>query len=73
MPKAINLKALRDARMLSQSELADRSGVPQPTISKLENGRSAHQATIRKLAKALRIEPERLVAGADGAAASSVD
>jgi transcriptional regulator with XRE-family HTH domain len=61
MPTTPNLRMLLEERMLSQVELAERSGVAQATISHLERGRSGHYGTIRRLAKALRVKAERLV------------
>jgi transcriptional regulator with XRE-family HTH domain len=56
MPKLTRLRAVRESRALTQAELAERSGVAQPTLSRLENGDAAARAsTHRKLAKALRV------------------
>jgi transcriptional regulator with XRE-family HTH domain len=66
MPKTPNLRAAREARMLSQVELSERSGVAQATISHLERGRSAHYGTVRALAKALRVKPSGLVGKPSG-------
>jgi transcriptional regulator with XRE-family HTH domain len=56
------LKALRHRRVLTLRELEQRSGVAYNTIWHLENGkRSAHPRTLRKLARALDVEPEELV------------
>lgn len=58
--KVPRLKALRDKRALSQQELADRSGVSRTTILKLEGGRNAWPQTVRKLARALGVDPAEL-------------
>ncbi len=51
------LKELREQRSLSLRELADKSKVPYPTISLLENGKREPQGrTTRKLAAALDVE-----------------
>jgi transcriptional regulator with XRE-family HTH domain len=56
------LKELRDRRVLTLHELEERSGVAYNTIWRLENGKTGAQPrTIRKLAKALGVEPEELV------------
>ncbi len=56
------LKALRTEHVLTLRELAQEAGVSKDTIWRLENGHSdAHPSTIRKLAKALDVEPEELV------------
>ncbi len=61
----MDLPHLRDARMravLSQEQLAERSGVARDTISKLETGRrKAYPTTIRKLAAGLEVEPQLLL------------
>jgi transcriptional regulator with XRE-family HTH domain len=52
-----NLKRIRKDRGLSQPGLAERSGVPQPTISNIENDRrEPHASTLRKLADAMGVE-----------------
>jgi transcriptional regulator with XRE-family HTH domain len=56
------LKALRHQRVLTLRELEQRSGVAYNTIWHLENGkRGAQPRTLRKLARALDVEPEVLV------------
>ena len=56
------LRALRQQRVLTLRELEERSGVAYNTIWHLENGkREAQPRTIRKLAEALRVDPEELV------------
>jgi transcriptional regulator with XRE-family HTH domain len=56
------LKALRQLRAMSQEELAEESGVGRATISRIERGlSSAHGRTLRKLAKALGVNVEKLV------------
>jgi len=58
------LRELRRRRMLSLRELGERSGVAFDNINKLENERrSAQPRTVRKLAQALRVEPEELMKG----------
>ena len=56
------LKTLRSEHVLTLRELADEAGVSKDTIWRLENGHSeAHPSTIRKLAKALGVQPRDLV------------
>jgi DNA-binding Xre family transcriptional regulator len=56
------LKVLRHQRLLTLRELEQRSGVAYNTIWHLENGkRGAQPRTLRKLARALDVEPEELV------------
>jgi len=52
------LTLLRESRGLSQSELAKRSGIPQPTLSKAENGvAELDDDRIRRVADALDYPP----------------
>ena len=59
------LRKVRDKRLLSQRELAERAGLSPTTILKLESGRvdEPHPRTIRKLADALDVDPDELVKG----------
>jgi transcriptional regulator with XRE-family HTH domain len=59
------LRKVRDKRLLSQRELAERAGLSPTTILKLESGRvdEPHPRTIRKLAEALEVDPDELVRG----------
>ena len=59
------LRRVRDRRLLSQRELAERAGLSPTTILKLESGRveEPHPRTIRKLADALEVDPAELVEG----------
>ena len=54
------LQEHRMRRALSQQELADLAKVSRTTIIKLEAGRRAWPKTVRKLAKALKVDPEDL-------------
>jgi len=56
------LRRLRKERLLTQVELSEMTGVAQDSISALETGkREAHPGTIRKLAKALGVNPRDLI------------
>lgn len=47
---------------MTQSDLAEASGVNIRTVGRLERGdTSVHPSTIKKLAKALGVEPSELV------------
>jgi transcriptional regulator with XRE-family HTH domain len=60
------LRELRRRRVLSLEELAEKAGVGRNTIWRLEHGvMGAQPRTIRKLAKALDVEPEELVRTGD--------
>lgn len=54
------LREQRERRALSQEELAKLSGVSRTTIIKLESGRGAWPQTVRKLARALKVDPAEL-------------
>ena len=63
------LRELRRRRVLTLHELGERSGVAYNTVWRLEDGKTGAQPrTIRKLAKALDVEPEELLKaeGSDG-------
>ena len=61
-----HLRGFRQRAILSQDQLAKRSGVARDTISKLENGqRGAYPSTIRKLATGLEVEPGMLLGGVE--------
>jgi transcriptional regulator with XRE-family HTH domain len=55
---------LREAQLLRQSELAKRAGISPSTLSQIESGRVSHPhiGTLRKVARALDIEPAELMA-----------
>lgn len=56
------LKHLREEAVLSQRELAREAGLAYGTVWRLENGfPEARTGTIRKLAKALGVEPKTLL------------
>jgi DNA-binding XRE family transcriptional regulator len=56
------LRTLRTEHVLTLRELAEAAGVSKDTIWRLENGHSgAHPSTIRRLAKALGVQPKELV------------
>ncbi len=56
------LRALREKRFLSHRDLAKRANVSPTTVVNLEAGKvEAQRRTVRKLAEALGVEPEKLV------------
>jgi transcriptional regulator with XRE-family HTH domain len=55
------LQELRRRRVMSISDLSEASGVHRNTIHRIEAGKPAFTSTIRKLAKALEVEPADLV------------
>ena len=58
------LRELRHRSVLSMRELEEASGVSYNTIWRLETGKTGAQPrTIRKIAKALGVDPSELVKG----------
>ena len=56
------LRRLRNRRVWLIGDLAKKSGVHRNVISKLENSKGgAHPETIRKLARALDVDPVELI------------
>ena len=61
-----HLRNFRQRSVMSQEQLAEKSGVARDTISKLETGRrKAYPSTIRKLAGGLEVEPGMLLGGVE--------
>jgi transcriptional regulator with XRE-family HTH domain len=62
------LKDLRIEQALTQRELAEKAGIGVNTVNRIElNETEPHMSTLRKLARALSVEPRRLVKGEDDA------
>ncbi len=58
------LREIRKRALLTQQQLADKSGVGVTTIIRIERNQVEPQArTIRKLAEALNVEPYELLKG----------
>ena len=56
------LKEVRTRRLLTQEELAERAGISAATVVNAErNNQEPHFRTIRKLAKALDVDPTELI------------
>ena len=56
------LRKMREARLMTQAELADAIGVAHSTISRIETGAAEPRySTIRKLARALHVIPAALL------------
>ena len=65
--RRVGLRVLREAAGLTQLELAAASGLRHETLSRLELGRQAASAeSVRRLARALQVEPERFVSREPG-------
>lgn len=63
MPAYLRIRELRGARGLTQQQLAARTGVPQPTISRLETGytRTVDLDLLERIARALEVTVSDLV------------
>ena len=56
------LKNLRIRRALTQQELADRAGLSSNALNRIELDKAEpHMSTLRKLAKALDVDPTELL------------
>jgi transcriptional regulator with XRE-family HTH domain len=56
------LREIRKRTLLTQQELADKSGVGIATIVRIERNQvEPHSRTIRKLAAALEVDPKQLL------------
>jgi putative transcriptional regulator len=62
-PLQLRLRELREARGLTQAQLADAAGVRRATISDLENGATRQDTLdlIDRLCAALKVEPGELI------------
>lgn len=57
------VKAVRSLRRLSQLDLSEKIGLSTPSISSIENNRSAPTETLLNLAKVLKVDPNWLIHG----------
>ena len=56
------VRVARELQEMTQAELAEASGIPQPTLSSIENGRATLGAErAEKLARALKVHPAVLL------------
>ncbi len=60
MTYILKLRELRNKRGFSQTDLADKSGVPQTTISAIEKSNKLTYETAKKLARALGVSTDEL-------------
>jgi XRE family transcriptional regulator, fatty acid utilization regulator len=62
---AQRLRRLREDRLMTQAELAQKAGISPWTISQIENSAQLPRfSTIRKLAQALEVPPRELAGSA---------
>ena len=54
------VKILREQKNLTQTELAEKSGLSLRTIQRIESGQSLKGFTLKAIAQTLEIEPENL-------------
>jgi len=54
------LKSLREKRLWNMQKLADEAGIAVATVSNAERGRPISFETIKKMADALGVAPEKL-------------
>jgi len=59
-----NLKTLRLRAAISQTELAEKADVAAAAVNRIERNKvEPHMRTVRKLARALEVEPVELIEG----------
>jgi transcriptional regulator with XRE-family HTH domain len=66
----VRLKEWRQRRLLTQEELAKKSGVGTATVARIEAGQGARLSTLRKLAEGLEVSPDQLIGAEEGKAAA---
>lgn len=58
----VKLREVRERLLVTQADLAERTGIAEATISRLENGMQRPRiSTVRKIATALDVAPEELI------------
>jgi len=58
----VKLRQVRERLFVTQAELAERTGISEATLSRIENGLQRPRiSTVRKIADALGVRPEELV------------
>ena len=62
VPRLPRLRSLRNAKLMTQGDLSERSGVSRQTINRIEQGElEARFKTVRDLADALNVRPSQLL------------
>jgi len=62
-PVAIRVRQLRLQHGLTQQELAEKAGVSRHALLRFESGASFRPTTLRKIARALGVQPIQLTVG----------
>lgn len=58
----IRLREVRERKLMTQAELAEKTGISEATLSRIENGLQRPRiSTVRKIAAALGVEPGDLI------------
>jgi transcriptional regulator with XRE-family HTH domain len=66
MVKLPRLRSIRERQALNQRELAEKAGLTPASLSRIETGtQEPYMSTVRKLAKALGVEPADLMTPLD--------
>ncbi len=60
--KVPRLREIRRSAVLTQVELATKAGIAEPTVVAAEQGKKVRISTVQKLANALGVTPQELVA-----------
>ncbi len=56
--RCVNIRPLREGKLITQKELAKMVGMSEETISRIENGHRAPRfSTIKAIARALKVDP----------------
>lgn len=62
LPKLKALQAIRESQFLTQAELAAKAGISRVTVNRIEQQEIEPRfSTVKKLARALKVEPRTLV------------
>jgi transcriptional regulator with XRE-family HTH domain len=59
-----NVRRLRIREAMTQRELAQKAGITETTLSRVERDeREPHMSTVRKIANALEVHPREIIGG----------
>lgn len=58
----VKLRQVRERLFMTQSDLAEKTGIAEATISRIENGIQVPRvSTVKKIARAMGVEPDELI------------